>query len=163
MMYRYALIVLMSVASIAGCAGYSPNTNLIGQDRTAVLADMGQPEREYAVDGFRVMHFPRGPAGKHTYFIYLDGNDRVMKWEQVLTEDRFETILPGMTKDQVIGNLGVTKITNALGRNRGYVWHYRYDTPHCNSFVVEFTQDDIVRSAGIRTRSGRKCKFVGLG
>ena len=148
---------------IAGCAAYSPSKSIIGQDRIALVAEMGQPEREYAVDGLRVLHFPRGPAGSHTYFVYLDSNDRVMKWEQVLTEDRFGAILPGMTKDQVISNLGITKITNGLARNRGYVWHYRYDTPHCNSFVIEFTSEDTVRSAGIRKRSGRKCKFVGAG
>lgn len=163
MMHRYTLITLLFIAITAGCAGYSPNKHIIGQDRAALVADMGQPEREYEVDGSKVLHFPRGPAGSHTYFVYLDSNDRVMKWEQVLTEDRFATIAPGMTKDQVIHILGITKITNGLARNRGYVWHYRYDTPHCNSFVIEFTAEDVVRSASLRKRSGRKCKFVGSG
>ena len=54
---------------IAGCAAYSPSKSIIGQDRIALVAEMGQPEREYAVDGLRVLHFPRGPAGSHTYFV----------------------------------------------------------------------------------------------
>jgi hypothetical protein len=122
---------------------------------------MGQPEREYEVDGFTVLHYPRGPAGSHTYFVYLGNDSRVVKWEQVLTEDRFNAIDPGMTKDQVIGILGTTKITNDLARQRGYVWHYRYENASCKSFMIEFAPDDTVRSANYRTRIGRSCKHVG--
>ena len=111
----------------------------------------------------KVLHFPRGPAGSHTYFVYLDDNDRVLRWEQVLTEDRFNSIQPGMTKDQIIQILGVTKIIHGLARNRGSVWHYRYETPHCKSFVIEFTPEDIIRSTEYRIRSGRRCKYVGIG
>jgi hypothetical protein len=156
-------LVCLALIAVTGCAGYAPSRQSIGQDRAALLASMGQPEREYALDGLSVLHYPRGPAGSHTYFIYLDGNNRVMKWEQVLTEERFNTISPGMTKDQVILTLGVTKINHGLSRNRGYVWHYRYETPHCKSFVIEFTPEDTVRSAGYRIRSGRFCKYVGMG
>lgn len=163
MKHLNTFIVVFFITLISGCAGYSPSKRVTGQDRTALLADMGHPEREYLLDGLQVLHFPRGPAGSHTYFVYLDTDDRVIKWEQVLTEDRFATIVPGMTKDQVIGVLGITKITNGLARNRGYVWHYRYATPLCKSFVIEFTPEDTVRSAGIHTRSGRKCKYVGMG
>ncbi len=151
------------IAMIAGCAGYSPSKYLVGQDRTALMTSMGQPEREYLLDELSVLHYPRGPAGSHTYFIYIDRSDLVVKWEQVLTENRFDTIQPGMTKDQVIRIIGVSTITNGLARNRGYVWHYRYETPHCKSFVIEFTPEDTVRSAGYRIRSGRRCKYVGAG
>jgi 3-phenylpropionate/cinnamic acid dioxygenase small subunit len=102
-------------------------------------------------------------AGSLTYFIYLDRKDLVIKREQILTENRFETILPGMSSDQVISILGITKITHGLARNRGYVWHYRYENTQCKSFVIEFTPEDTVRSAGYRIRSGRSCKYVGMG
>lgn len=161
----------MVVASILyGCAGYSPHQGhfgnrqeIIGESRDAVIVKMGQPERVQSVDGVDVLHFPRGPAGSHTYFVYIDGSDRVAKWEQVLTEERFSTIQPGMSSDQVIGILGITKITHGLARNRGYVWHYRYENTQCKSFVIEFTPEDTVRSAGYRIRSGRSCKYVGMG
>jgi hypothetical protein len=147
----------------AGCAGYSPSKSVIGLDRVALVVNMGEPDREYIFDGMKVLHFPRGPAGSHTYFVYLDDNDRVLRWEQVLTEDRFNSIQPGMTKDQIIQILGVTKIIHGLARNRGSVWHYRYETPHCKSFVIEFTPEDIIRSTEYRIRSGRRCKYVGIG
>jgi hypothetical protein len=124
---------------------------------------MGKPEREYAAEGLQKLHYPRGPKGSHTYFVYLDNLDKVIKWEQMLTESHFTAVQPGMTSEQVIDAIGVTKITHGLARGRGYVWHYRYHNEQCKSFVIEFTSEDIVRSAGYRIRSGRRCKFVGQG
>jgi len=148
---------------VAGCAGYAPSKDTVGQGREGLLAAMGQPEREYPLDDATVLHFPRGPAGSHTYFVYIDGNDRVLRWEQVLTETRFDTIQPGMTEEQVVKTLGITKIRHGLARQRGYVWHYRYENNQCKSFVIEFTPENTVRSAGYRVRSGRRCKDVGMG
>jgi len=161
MKIKLSIVGLIFACVLAGCAGYRPPADLIGQSRADLISRMGQPEREYPSPAGQKLHYPRGPAGSHTYFVYLDSSDRVIRWEQVLTEERFGTIRPGMTRDQVIDVLGIAKITNGLGRNRGYVWHYRYDTPHCQSFVIEFTQEDVVRSAGYRLRSGRRCKYVG--
>lgn len=160
MKYLSLLAAILIIAITAGCAGYSPSKSVIGVDRVALVVDMGQPDREYTVDGVKVLHFPRGPAGSHTYFVYLDENDRVLRWDQVLTEDRFDTIRSGMTREQVIETIGVSKITNGLARDRGYVWHYRYKTTQCRSFVIEFTPENVVRSAGYLFRA-RQCKYVG--
>ncbi len=147
---------------ISGCASYSPRSDLVGQSRATLVSQMGAPEREYPAQGLQKLHYPRGP-GSHTYFVYLDGNDRVVRWEQVLKEERFDAVRPGMTTDQVIDLLGVATATNGLARDRGYVWHYRYETPFCKSFVIEFTKEDVVRSSGYRIRSGRRCKAIGTG
>ena len=155
------IFVLCVVAIVSACAGYAPSADTVGQPREALIQKLGQPEREYAVDGKRKLQFPRGPGGSHTYFVYLDDEDRVVDWEQVLTEARFNQILPGMTKDQVIDLIGISRITHGLARERGYVWHYRYWNTGCSSFVVEFALDDVVRSAGYRIRGGRLCKYVG--
>lgn len=158
---RFFMLALAITAT--GCAGYAPSGKLIGQDRVSVIHTLGQPEREYAVDGKKKLHFPRGPAGSHTYFVYLDDEDRVTGWEQVLTEQRFSQVAPDMTKEQVIDLIGVSKITHGLARQRGYVWHYRYFNQQCKSFVIEFTKEDIVRSAGYIIRGGRRCLYVGAG
>ena len=147
--------------SLTACVSYAPSADLGGQSRASVIQKLGQPEREYLVDGKKKLQFPRGPGGSHTYFVYLDNEDQVLGWEQVLTEERFNQIAPGMTKDQVIDLIGVSKITHGLARERGEVWHYRYWNIGCSSFVVEFTKEAIVRSAGYRIRGGRFCKYVG--
>lgn len=154
---------LFVAVAFAGCASYSPRSDLVGQSRATLVAQMGAPEREYPSQGLQKLHYPRGFAGSHTYFVYLDSNDRVVRWEQVLTEARFNTVRPGMTKQEVIDLLGVPSLTNGLARDRGYVWHYRYETPACQSFVIEFTPEDTVRSPGYRIRSGRRCKYIGVG
>lgn len=152
--------IVLPVLLLTACAGYAPHDQLVGKDRVALIASMGQPERETISEGNKKLHFVRGPGGWDTYFVYLDDNDRVVRWEQVLTEERFDTIRAGMTKEQVIETIGVSKITHGIGRNRGYVWHYRYKTTQCRSFLIEFTPEHVVRGAGYLFRS-RLCKYVG--
>jgi len=159
----FVFLCVLVALQLAGCVSYAPSGDLIGQSRDALIAKMGKPEREYAADGLQKLHYPRGPRGSHTYFVYLDDFDRVVKWEQVLSESRFTLITPGLSKDQVIDAIGVTSIIHGLARDRGYVWHYRYHNEQCKSFVIEFTAEDVVRTAGYRIRSGRRCKFVGQG
>jgi len=161
MLHReFSRLIALLTLSFAGCAGYAPHEQLAGQDRTALIAALGQPERETMTANGKKLHFVRGPGGWDTYFVYLDDTDRVVRWEQVLTEERFDTIRSGMTQEQVIDAIGISKITNGLGRNRGYVWHYRYKTTQCRSFVVEFTPEGVVRSAGYLFRA-RQCRYVG--
>ena len=158
-----SILGIVVACVLAGCASYAPRKDLVGQTRDTLVAQMGVPEREYPSQGLRKLHYPRGPGGSHTYFVYLDDDNRVVRWEQVLTEERFDTVKPGMTKDEVIDLLGVPTVTNGLARDRGYVWHYRYETPMCKSFVIEFTEEGVVRSAGYRIRSGKQCKYIGVG
>jgi len=154
--FLLALFLLSSA-----CTSYAPRHDLIGQHRDVLIAQMGQPEREYPWQEFQKLHYPRGPAGWHTYFIYLDKNNRIARWEQVLTEDRFDGLVAGMTRDQVIDTIGISRIKNQLANNQGYIWYYRYQTTQCRSFVIEFNKENIVRGTIYIHRSGRKCQHVG--
>lgn len=156
-------ILAVIATGITACAGYAPTPDLAGQPRESIIRTLGSPEREYETNQGKTLHFPRGPHGRHTYFVYLDKSARVDGWEQVLTEERFKQVMPGMNQEQVIELIGISKITNGLARQRGYVWHYRYFNHQCKSFVIEFTPDDVVRSAGYITRGGRRCNYVGPG
>lgn len=157
----FASLSVSIIALLSGCSGYAPSAILVGQGRDFVIQELGHPERETMVEGRSKLHFPRGPGGHHTYFVYLDVGERVVSWEQVLTEDRFNQVTSGMTKEQVIDLIGVSKITHGLARDRGYVWHYRYSNQQCRSFVIEFNNDNIVRGAEYRTRGGKICNYVG--
>ena len=155
---------LVCVATlVSGCAGYAPNAKIVGQTKAFVIQTLGQPERENLINGNIQLQFPRGPRGSHTYFVYLDAEERVTGWEQVLNEERFNQIAQGMTREQVIDLIGISRITHGLARERGYVWHYRYFNQQCKSFVIEFTKEDVVRSAGYITRGSRRCNYVGIG
>jgi len=109
---------------------------------------MGQPSTELTTQEGKVMMYPRGPFGKHTYFVYLNPDDKVERWTQVLDEKNFARIKPGMHRDEVVATIGESKAMFGLARERGYVWNYRYVTPHCFWFQIEFARDDTVRSTG---------------
>ncbi len=94
------------------------------------------------------MIYPRGPFGKHTFFVYLNRDGFMEHWAQVLNEKNFERITPGLKRDDVVSTIGESKDIFGLARNRGYVWNYRYMNPHCFWFQIEFTAEDIVRSTG---------------
>jgi outer membrane protein assembly factor BamE (lipoprotein component of BamABCDE complex) len=118
---------------------------------------MGKPEREVANLSGATLHFVRGPTGSHTYFVHLDQNDRVISWEQVLTEARFKLVKPGMTQEEVINLIGASTHIFGLARGRGTAWYYRYETQFCHSFAVEFTAENVVRSTGYVTRTRGRC------
>ncbi len=141
--------ILISLALLlSACAGYSPNDRLLGSSREHVIQVMGKPAIEIAIPEGHLMQYPRGPFGKHTYFVYVNPDDKVERWEQVLYEKNFERIKPGTHRDEVVAIIGPSRDTFGLARDRGYVWNYRYVTPHCFWFQIEFASNDTVRSTG---------------
>lgn len=145
------LLLSVGVATIlAGCAtGYAPSQAMLGMSRDEVIARLGQPDPMPAdVGSAERLDFPRGPYGKHTYAAFFDGSGRLRGFEQLLKEENFAKIKPGMSHAEVIERIGVSRDRFGLARNRGYVWNYRYITPFCQWFQIEFTQENTVRSTG---------------
>ena len=95
-----------------------------------------------------VLEYAKGPYGKHTFFVMLGPNGAVTSWDQVLHWKNFQKIKPGMSQDEVLGLIGRSFEVIRLARNRGEVWSYRYETPFCVWFQIEFTAEGRVRSAG---------------
>jgi hypothetical protein len=133
---------------LAACSGYAPPDAVIGMSRDEVLLRMGKPDMESQLNQGRRLEFPRGPFGRHTWFVYLDGNGKVNRSEQVLTEQNFSLINPDMTQTQVRQLLGRPSEVQLLGRQRGVVWNYRYENNSCLWFQVELSLEQQVRSAG---------------
>ena len=132
----------------AGCAGYGPSKEMVGKDRAAVIAAMGQPAAQQALGQGSRLVYPRGPYGRHTYFVDLNPEGVVTGWQQVLTEERFKQVQPGKTAAEVEALIGPSLIKYQLARNRGEVWAYRFETPFCIWFDIEFSAQGVVRSAG---------------
>lgn len=147
-MTRIAGFVLSICLALAGCAGYGPTPALVGQDRQAVIALLGKPATERSTTAGLRLEYPKGPMGRQTYFVYLDSNQRVSRWEQVLTESNFAKILPGMPAAVVEELIGKSLVINSLARDRGEVWSYRFETSFCIWFQIEMTKEGTVRSAG---------------
>ena len=141
-------VAAMFVAALGGCASYAPSSSIIGLSREQVIERLGLPDPAVSHGTSDRLDFPRGPMGKHTYFVYFDDKGRAIRFEQALTEERFSRIVPEMSTEDVIQLIGVSRSTFGLARNRGFVWSYRYENPFCQWFQVEFTIEAKVRSAG---------------
>jgi hypothetical protein len=147
---RYLLIKIIAslLLMLGACAGHGPGESMLGNSREQVLQLLGEPSTELTIPQGKVMIYPRGPFGKRTYFVYLNHHDFVERWTQVLEEKNFALINPGMHRDDVVATIGPSRDTVGLARDRGYVWNYRYLTPHCLWFQIEFSSNDTVRSTG---------------
>lgn len=141
-------IGVIALTFLGACAGYGPDKNLSGKDRAAVIALMGEPAADQKTASGSRLIYPRGPYGRHTYFVELNKDGQVIRWEQVLTEKNFKLISPGKSKAEVETLIGPSFIKTQLARNRGEVWAYRFETPFCIWFEIEFTAEGLVRSAG---------------
>lgn len=145
---RLFALTLLLVLGLSACAGYGPSDRMLGSNREQVIQVLGPPAIEQTTADGRVMMFPRGPRGKHTYFVYLGSDGTMTRWTQVLDENNFALIQPGMTRNEVVALIGEARDRFGLARDRGYVWNYRYENSLCFWFQIEFTLEDIVRSTG---------------
>jgi len=142
---------LAGLLALAGCSSYAPPAELAGMTRDQVVARMGAPDTQQQRDGGTRLEYPHGPFGKHTWFVYLDSAGIATRAEQVLTEANFNRVTPGMDQDAVRNLLGRPGETYMLGRSRGMVWSYRYESALCQWFQVEISDAHQVRSAGYGT------------
>ncbi|MEY3668802.1 MAG: hypothetical protein RL258_197 [Pseudomonadota bacterium] len=147
-----ALLVVLATATISACAGlgytYGPTDAWIGVTRSEVESRMGLASIQKPTSMGTRLTYARGPYGRHTYIIDFDAHDRLVQWQQVLTEQQFQKILPGMTAGAVEDLIGPSLEKTTLGRQRGEVWSYRFETPFCIWFQVEIDISGVVRSAG---------------
>lgn len=90
---------VLGAALLAGCAalgiaGLEPGRSTEADVRRA----LGEPARTWpAPDGSRLLAFPSGPAGTQTHMATLAADGRLLRLEQVLTEERIARISPGTT------------------------------------------------------------------
>lgn len=140
--------LLLCMPLLPACSSYAPPDILVGMSRDEVVVRMGPPETERRLDGGSRLEFPRGPYGKHTWFVNFDAAGRASRAEQVLTEQNFHRIDVGMAQEAVRQLLGRPGEVQMLGRARGVVWSYRYENSFCNWFQVELSLQQQVRSAG---------------
>ena len=156
-------LILISNILLSGCTSYSPSSDMIGLSKSDLIARLGSPYPiPDFIDSATCLDFPRGPMGKHTYRAYFDNHGLAYSFDQLLTEVRFADIKSGMTSREVVRLIGASKDVYKLGRERGYVWSYRYQNYQCQWFQIEFTNEDLVRSAGFSLPPECKPRFTAV-
>jgi hypothetical protein len=103
-----------------------------------VIEKMGAPPGRRALpDGGKRLEFARGPLGYDTFMLDFDAQGRLLRSEQVLTEQNFAKIQPGMTTDEVLALLGrPAEITGYGWHERRNAWGYRYWNSFCQWFQI---------------------------
>jgi len=130
---------LAVVCLLAGCQSYSPRGLAPGATLAEVEASMGPRTASYALPGSgQRLEFARGPFGKHTYMLDFDAGGRLLRSEQVLTENHFGRITMGQSRDEVLQAIGHPSAAQWLGFQKRMLWSYRYDAPFCIWYQVSF-------------------------
>ena len=138
-----------AAALLGGCAStYGPQSLGSGATINETLAKMGSPTARYAREGGERVEFARGPYGKHTYMLDFDAQGRLAHWDQVLTEQNFNTVREGETREQVLLAIGHPSDIRALPVQGRTLWSYRYDAVFCKWFQVGLDASNKVVDTG---------------
>ena len=88
---------------------------------------MGQPgtvwDRE---DGSRSLEYPKGPEGYSTWFFDIGKDGKLQDYRQVLTQQYFAKIEPGMSMDAVRRMLGKPRDVAQFKLKNEEVWDWLY-------------------------------------
>jgi hypothetical protein len=137
------------VLALAGCAGsYGPQGLKTGASIAEVTGALGQPTGRYPTPAGERVEYARGPYGKHTYMLDFDTQGRLVRWDQVLTEPRFDTVQAGATRDQVLFAIGHPSESKPLPVQGRTLWSYRYDATFCKWFQVGLDAQGMVVDTG---------------
>ncbi|BBP01617.1 outer membrane protein assembly factor BamE domain-containing protein [Sulfuriferula nivalis] len=151
---------ILLVLLLSACASYSGRglqPDVAGYDD--VIRVMGQPTMHWQnADGTRQLIYPRGSM--HTYMAVVAADGKLKSIENVLDEQHFSQIQPGMTKEQVLRILGpsVPAWTVYYASRDELAWEWRY----CNAWrqssrfdVLFDATQGVVRSSMGMTESQR--------
>jgi hypothetical protein len=135
---------------LGGCAAYDGHTLRAGASEAEVRSVMGAPAVEYSdPDGSKVLAYPRGPMGSHTYMARVSKDGTLEGVRQALTDGTFNRIRPGeTTREDILRLIGPPGETMFFKRLNQDSWGYRYkdDWGYLAIFSVNFDANGVVAS-----------------
>ena len=134
-LHRAAALLVLILA--AGCANFSAISP--GDSAPAVEARVGPPGSVWKnADGSEVWEYPSGPSGVQTFMIDIGPDRTVRAVRQVLREEYFSKVVPGMSRDEVRRVLGRPKEVWYFPARDEEVWTWRYLEVNYRFFNVLF-------------------------
>ena len=136
----------------AGCDQNGRPIEQPGLDRLAkgvstegeVRIVMGQPEVVLEEEnGERLLQYPQGPEGARTWLFKISPDGKLVDYKQLLTQENFSAISPGMSRDDVRWMLGKPRTVVRFKLKNEEVWDWRYleTNPEQRFFNVHFDID----------------------
>lgn len=112
---------------------------------------MGKPEMMWAEDnGSEQWQFVRGPLGDSTYMVDFDADGKFKGMRNVLTDEYFAKVKPGMAGEDVRRLLGKPSEVLTLDLKKETVWRYRHtaDQQQVMMFDVHLSPEGKVIETG---------------
>jgi hypothetical protein len=146
-------LLFAATLALTACAAYGPSGLATGSTEAEVIKKMGSPTGQRSLpEGGKRLEFARGPSGFHTFMLDFDAQGRLQRWDQVLTEENFAKIQPGMDQSDVLALLGrPSEITGYGWHERRNAWSYRYWNSFCQWFQVGVTLEGKVADSAYAT------------
>jgi hypothetical protein len=140
-----ALTMFSFTALLGGCAG--AGSLVAGQStETDVRARMGAPTDTRTEGGDKLLEYATGPEGMTTHLVRIGADGRVKEVTQLLTEERFSTIVPGKTTRAEVRNLlGRPMDDTTYSSGPAWSWRFLRMGVSASYMVVAFNPDGTVR------------------
>jgi hypothetical protein len=142
------LTLALTLALCTACAGLSGPAPDPGEPLAALIAKKGRPTNTYQAGDITILEYATGPYGQETYMARIGADGLLQSWQQVLNDQTFATIKPGLTtRTEVLHTLGRPAETGYLQLSKLEVWSYRYKQSGVwdSMMHVHFDQAGIVR------------------
>lgn len=124
---RFVLALCVAL-SLAGCATTpTPKKVSVGDSQEAVRARLGPPATERALaSGNRAWYYVTAPSGFYTWRAVFGSDGRVVEYAQVLTQENFNALPQGVSRDAVLDRLGPPMERMNFQRTATEAWSYRW-------------------------------------
>lgn len=139
---------LVAIATVLASCATVPGSLDHARNESDVRRILGGETGRHAIAAGQRLEYATGPYGRQTWMVDVDGQGRVLRWQQVLDESNLMALqgkLPGMTAEQLLRTLGRPGNIRGGGWAGGQVWSWRYETHLCLWFQVSVGDDGIVR------------------
>jgi hypothetical protein len=126
MAMRARILVLSTLLS--ACAAYDGSGLRPGVSTAEeAVRTMGPPALEIPnPDGSKSLAYPKGYYSGQTFMVRVGKDGLVQRIDQVLNEDHFYRIVPGITRDDVLRLIGPPIEVMDFARLQQTAWDYRY-------------------------------------
>ena len=99
-----------AIITLSGCASWPPGGLPPGTPIDTARHGFSSPTAEFALpNGGTRLEFAQGSFGKQTYMLDFDPSGQLIAKTQVLTEDNFATITPGLPEHDLLMTLYVMR------------------------------------------------------
>ena len=117
----------LAAIALAGCAAITGPSLAPGTPEAQVRASMGAPAMEMRdPDGTRLLYYPRGPLGNHTYVAAIGPEGNLREIANVLNDGTFNAIRPGLTEEQVLRMIGPPREKAYFSNLEQTAWDYKF-------------------------------------